>query len=118
MMLLTDELLADHYAHIADKPFYPEIVSFMRSAPVIAMCWEGLDAADTVRRLVGITKAREADPGTIRGDYAMSIQCNVVHASESLEAAKEEVGRFFCDEELFSYEHCSRSFVYSVTDRS
>lgn len=117
MMQLTDELLREHYSHIADKPFFPGIATFMKSSPVIALCLEGLDAVDTVRSLVGITKAREANPGTIRGDYAMSIQANVVHASDSIENAKLEVDRFFNPEDLFSYDSVLASNVYSADER-
>ena len=116
-MQLTDELLREHYSHIADKPFFPGIATFMKSAPVIALCLEGLDAVDTVRKLVGVTKAREADPGTIRGDFAMSIQANVVHASDSLENAKLEVERFFNPEDLFSYDAALLSNIYSADER-
>jgi nucleoside-diphosphate kinase len=72
-----------------------------------------LDAVETVRRLCGVTKAREAAPGTIRGDLAMSVQANLVHASDSLETAKAEVARFFSDSELFEYESMSQAAIYS-----
>jgi len=84
LMTLSNELLREHYSHLADKPFFPGTVKFMQATPVVAICLEGIDAVDTVRRLCGITKAREAQPGTIRGDWAMSIQANLVHASDSL----------------------------------
>ena len=117
MMQLTDELLKEHYSHIADKPFFPGIAKFMKSSPVIALCVEGLDAVDTVRRLCGVTKAREAEMGTIRGDLAMSIQANVVHASDSLDNAKLETERFFKAEELFSYDLVLASNIYSDDER-
>lgn len=113
MMQLTDDLLKEHYSHIADKPFFPGIANFMKSSPVIAVCVEGLDCVETVRRLCGVTKAREAAVGTIRGDFAMSIQTNIVHASDSLENAKAEVKRFFQDSELFSYDAVLATNVYS-----
>jgi nucleoside-diphosphate kinase len=113
MMQLTDALLREHYSHIADKPFFPGIANFMKSSPVIAVCVEGLDCVDTVRRLCGVTKAREAEVGTIRGDFAMSIQTNIVHASDSLENAKAEVKRFFKEEELFSYDLALSTNIYS-----
>src|SRR5215470_3909645 len=101
---LGEELLNDHYRHLLDKPFFPGTRKFMQSTPVVALCWEGLDSVETARRLCGITKSREAAPGTIRGDLAMSVQANLVHASDSLETAKEEVARFFADSELFAYD--------------
>lgn len=113
MMQLTDELLKEHYAHIADKPFFGGIATFMKSSPVIALCVEGLDCVETVRRLCGVTKAREAQVGTIRGDFAMSIQTNIVHASDGLETAKAEVKRFFKEEELFDYNLVLATNIYS-----
>lgn len=110
---LTDELCAEHYSHLADKPFFPAIRRFMQQTPVIALCLEGLDCVETVRLLCGITKARAAAPGTIRGDWAMSIQANLVHASDSPETAIKEVARFFKDSELFEYESARTSTIYS-----
>ncbi len=113
LMRLNDELLNEHYSHLLDKPFFGGTKRFMQSTPVVAICWEGLDAVETVRRLCGITKAREAAPGTIRGDWAMSVQANLVHASDSLETAKLEVARFFGDAELFEYDSVTQSAIYS-----
>lgn len=118
MMALSDAVLKEHYAHIADKPFFGGIARFMASTPVIALCWEGLDVVETVRKLCGITKAREAEAGSIRGDFAMSIQCNVVHASDSKETAKTEVARFFRKEELFPYDKSEYVHVYSDDERA
>jgi len=112
-MSLTDEILNEHYSHLLDKPFFGGTKRFMQSTPVVAICWEGLDCVDTVRRLCGITKAREAAPGTIRGDLAMSVQANLVHASDSIETAEKEVARFFNDSELLSYTWLLTSAVYS-----
>jgi nucleoside-diphosphate kinase len=85
----------------------------MQQTPVIALCLEGLDCVETARLLCGITKARAAAPGTIRGDWAMSIQANLVHASDSLETAIKEVARFFSASELFEYESARTSTIYS-----
>ncbi|HET9530176.1 MAG TPA: nucleoside-diphosphate kinase [Blastocatellia bacterium] len=112
-MTLSDDLLNEHYSHLADKPFFPGTRRFMQSSPVIAICIEGLDSVETVRRLCGITKAREAAPGTIRGDWAMSVQANLVHASDSLETAEKEVKRFFNDSELFEYDTMTLRAIYS-----
>jgi len=117
LMQLGDDLLGDHYSHLADKPFFAGIRRFMQSTPVIALCLEGLDCVETVRRVCGITKAREAAPGTIRGDWAMSIQANLVHASDSLETAKAEVARFFNDSELFEYDSATLPAIYSEDER-
>jgi nucleoside-diphosphate kinase len=110
---LTDALLNEHYSHLADKPFFGGIRRFMQLTPVIAICLEGLDCVDTVRSLCGITKSREAAPGTIRGDWAMSIQANLVHASDSIETAAKEVPRFFDDSELFEYQSALTAAIYS-----
>jgi len=110
---LTDELLNEHYSHLVDKPFFGGIKRFMQLTPVVAICLEGLDCVDTVRALCGITKAREAAPGTIRGDWAMSVQANLVHASDSVETAQKEVARFFNESELFEYESVRTQVTYS-----
>ena len=112
MISLDDALLDEWYAHHKDKPFFPGLKSYMQSYPVIAMCWEGNEAVATIRKLVGITKAREADPGTVRGDFAMSQQYNLIHASENAEIAAKEVNLLFNDHELFSWEKLDLDFVY------
>ena len=113
MMALAEALLREHYAHLADKPFFQGLSKFMMSTPVIAMCWEGLECVEAVRLLCGITKAREAESGSIRGDLAMSISCNVVHASDSLENAEAEVRRFFKVDEIHDYEKSEYAHVYA-----
>lgn len=117
MMQLTDELLDEHYSHLNHLPFFGEIKKFMMLSPVIALCLEGVDAIETVRRICGVTLAREAGPGTIRGDYAMSIQANLVHASDSADTAGKEVPRFFKPEELFDYEWLHLPYVYTAKER-
>lgn len=112
-MSLSDSILSEHYSHLVDKPFFGGIKNFMQATPVIALCLEGLDCVETVRGLCGITKARAAAPGTIRGDWAMSIQANLVHASDSLETAIAEVPRFFKPEELFNYSSTLTQTIYS-----
>ncbi|HUK89404.1 MAG TPA: nucleoside-diphosphate kinase [Blastocatellia bacterium] len=116
-MRLEDQILNEHYSHLADKPFFPGIRSFMQLTPVIAMCWEGLDVVETVRRLCGITKSREAAPGTIRGDLAMSVQANLVHASDSIPTAEQEIDRFFTSSELLEYETAATMLIYSSDER-
>lgn len=113
MMHLTDVLLAEHYAHIADKPFFPRIQKFMKSAPVIVMALSGVGAVAAIRTIVGPTKAFEAAAGTIRGDLAMSMQSNVVHASDSVENGEAEIKRFFAENEILSYDKLGEQVVYS-----
>jgi nucleoside-diphosphate kinase len=102
MLHLSDELLADHYSHIADKPFFPSVQEFMQSSPVIAIALEGDDAISLVRDLLGPTDSAKAAPGTIRGDLGVDMMVNVVHASDGPEAASAELARFFKEGELFS----------------
>ncbi|MEM0969846.1 MAG: nucleoside-diphosphate kinase [Verrucomicrobiota bacterium] len=103
MMALSNEILAEHYAHIADKPFFPNVQSFMQQCPVIAMALQADNAVQRVRDLLGPTNSKEAAPGTIRGDYGVDMMVNVVHASDSSENALIELQRFFQDGELFDY---------------
>lgn len=117
MMYLDETKLREHYAHHVEKPFYPGLEKFMKSSPVVAMCVEGLGAIGAVRLIAGITNAREADGGTIRGDLAMGV-CNVVHCSDSLENARAEVDRFFKDEEIFEYDKTEYLHVYMDDERS
>ena len=103
----SDELLAEHYSHIADKPFFPSVRGFMQETPVIALALEGEDVISRVRDLIGPTDSTTADPGTIRGDFGFkdgdAKMRNVCHASDSPEAATAEVKRFFKDDEVFSF---------------
>jgi nucleoside-diphosphate kinase len=101
MARLTPALLREHYAHVADKPFYPEIEQFMSSRPVIMLALRGADVVQKVRDLLGPTDSRKAAKGTIRGDYGTEMMKNVVHASDSDENAKVELARFFKADELF-----------------
>ena len=103
MLKLTDALLLEHYAHIASRPFFPEVQSFMQTSPVIAVAIQGDDVVSRVRDLLGPTNSKEAAPGTIRGDFGVDMMVNVVHASDSLENAKIELERFFAPVELFAY---------------
>ena len=112
MMYLTDEILAEHYAHLVERPFYPFLKASMQAAPVVACCLEGAEAVETVRLMVGVTNSRKALPGTIRGDFSMSGEENVVHASDSVENAIIEIKRFFKEEELFDYESAVTRFEY------
>jgi nucleoside-diphosphate kinase len=116
-MHIPTDLLEEHYAHIKDKPFFPGVVKFMQSAPSLAVVLEGKNVANAVRAMAGTTNAAEALPGTLRGDFALSIQQNVVHVSESLEAAETEVKRFFKPEELFHYDRVDVGAIYAEDER-
>lgn len=103
MVKMTDELLAEHYSHLVDKPFFNDLKEFMMETPVIALVIDGLEAVKRVRMLAGPTNPREAMPGTIRGDYSTSTRKNVIHASGTVEEAKSEIERFFKKDEVFDY---------------
>lgn len=113
MMQLTDELLSEHYAHLSGKSFFQRVKDSMRVSPVIVCCYEGVEAVQAVRAMAGPTNGRLAAPGTIRGDYCMSFQENIVHTSDSPENAETELRRFFRDEELFDYSQCTFPFLYA-----
>lgn len=113
MMSLEDAKIEEHYAHIKDKPFFPGIRDFMKATPVIVMAFEGINAVSAIRLLVGPTKAWEAAAGTIRGDFSLSTQSNLVHASDSVEAGEAEIARFFKPEEIFMYDRVDTDFVYA-----
>jgi len=111
MIRLDDVLLTEHYAHHKDKPFFSNIKEFMKHSPVIIMVLQGGGAIQGVRLIAGATKGVEADAGTIRGDLAMSNQ-NLVHASDSKEAAEDEIRRFFTEDELFIYQKVDECMIY------
>jgi len=113
MVTLGSALLREHYAHIADKPFFPGIEAFMSSSPVVVAVIEGKDAVESVRMMCGPTNARKAAPGTIRGDFSLSMQCNVIHASDSVESSHKEISRFFKPEELHVYSRVLEGLTYS-----
>ncbi len=95
LIALTDDLLKEHYAHIADRPFFPEIVEFMSARPVLALVLEGENAVTAIRDLLGPTDSTQAPAGTIRGDIGTTSMKNICHASDSPENAAIEVERFF-----------------------
>ena len=102
MMQLTPAVLAEHYAHIADKPFYPPLLEFMLSSPVVVMALQGEDAVARVRAMLGPTDSRKAEKGTIRGDFGTDGRVNILHASDSPENGLAEIARFFKPEEVLA----------------
>ncbi len=113
MMQLDEAILREHYAHLVDKPFFPSLLRSMMATPVIVMCLKGKDIVAVVRALTGATNSRNAAPGTIRGDFGMSSQENIIHASDSDENAAIEIKRFFKDEEIFDYAPLTLPATYS-----
>ena len=104
LIRIREELAGRHYAEHAEKPFYSGLVAFITSAPVVAMVWQGPGAVAMVRTIMGATNPANAAPGTIRGDLAVSIGMNVIHGSDSVERAAQEVALFFAADELISWE--------------
>lgn len=109
MLQATGELLREHYAHLIDKPFYPEVEAFMSSTPVVALAVAGDNAVERVRTLLGPTDSTKAGKGTIRGDFGVDVMVNIAHASDSEENAAIELKRFFQPGELFDYEMAYRT---------
>ncbi|MGP1625543.1 nucleoside-diphosphate kinase [Prevotella koreensis] len=116
MMQLDDAILREHYSHLADKPFFPTLAASMQVSPVVALALEGIDAVQVVRTMTGVTNGRAAAPGTIRGDYSVSNQQNIVHASDSPENAAIELKRFFRPEEIFEYTSGAREYIYGADE--
>ena len=102
LLQLDDALLQEHYAHIASRPFFPEVVDFMKKTPVVALALSGESVIEKVRGLLGPTDSRKAEKGTLRGDFGVDSMVNVAHASDSPEAAEAELKRFFKDGEIFA----------------
>jgi nucleoside-diphosphate kinase len=113
MIWLSDETLSEHYAHLKEKLFFQRVKNSMNTCPVVVCCWEGVDAVHVVRTITGATNGRQAAPGTIRGDYSVSVQENIIHASDSLETASIELKRFFNDNELYNYETTLKLSLYA-----
>ncbi len=112
MTWVTQEKAAKLYSVHYGKPFYRDLVEFITSGPVIATVVEGEEAVKVVRKLTGATNSKEAEPGTIRGDFALSNQKNAIHASDSVDNAKTEMAIFFTSEEILAYHRADESWVY------
>lgn len=113
MVQLDDNILAEHYAHLVERPFFPLLKKSMMASPVVVMCVRGVDAVAVVRAMTGATNSRKAEPGTIRGDYSMSGQQNIVHASDSVENAEIELARFFDKSEIFDFKPAMLEYLYA-----
>ena len=118
MVAMTDAQLSDWYAEHRDKSFFGDLKSFMGSMPIVAMAWEGIDAVSTIRKLVGTTSGREAEGGSIRGDFSMSQQFNLIHASSDAKAAEREIAIVFSATELHEYSSPMEMLVYAEYERA
>jgi len=112
MMEISEDLAKEHYGEHKDKPFFNDLVSYITSAPVLAMVIEGDECISLIRKMVGATNPKEADLGTIRGDYALETGRNIIHASDSPQSAKREIALFFEDSEICEYTLPDESLIY------
>jgi nucleoside-diphosphate kinase len=117
MLRVTPELSKKHYAEHVSKPFYPLLEEFITAAPVVALVVEGPEAIKVMRDMLGPTNGRNAAPGTIRGDYGVSRQMNLVHGSDGPEAAKREIAIYFRPDELCDYEPTLGAWVCAEDER-
>jgi len=111
-MRIPRELAERHYAEHRGKGFFPKLIEYMTSGPVLVMVWEGDNIISVVRGMMGKTNPAEAAPGTIRGDFAQQTGRNLIHGSDSPESAKREIELFFNDYELLGYEACTKAWLF------
>ena len=111
LMQIPTELAEEHYGEHKERPFFGELVDFITSGPVFAMVWEGENVISTARLLVGATNPKESAPGTIRGDFAVTVGKNIIHGSDAPESAEREIGLFFKPEELVTYKKDANNWV-------
>lgn len=113
MIQLDDAILAEHYAHLVERPYFKRIKDSMMITPVIVCCWKGVDAVHIVHAMAGKTNGREAVQGTIRGDFSVSVQENIIHTSDTVENAEAELNRFFKQDEIFDFKPNNFGFLYA-----
>lgn len=111
-MSIPKEVAETHYGEHKEKPFFGELVDFITSGPVFAMVWQGEQVVDVTRQIIGKTNPKEALPGTIRGDYGLTVGKNIIHGSDSPESAEREINLFFKQEELTSWDQTISSWIY------
>ena len=112
LMQIPTSLAEQHYGEHKERPFFGELVDFITSGPVFAMVWQGENVIATARQMMGATNPKDAQPGTIRGDYAATVGKNIIHGSDSPESAVREIGLFFKEEELVEYSKLINEWVY------
>jgi nucleoside-diphosphate kinase len=112
LMSISNELASEHYGEHKERPFFGELVDFITSGPVFAMVWEGENVITTARQMMGSTNPKDAAPGTIRGDYGITVGKNVIHGSDSPESAVREIGLFFNENELVEYDKLINQWLY------
>ncbi|MEB2269606.1 nucleoside-diphosphate kinase [Bacillus safensis] len=112
LISIPKEVAETHYGEHKEKPFFGELVDFITSGPVFAMVWQGDQVVDVTRQIIGKTNPKEALPGTIRGDYGLTVGKNIIHGSDSPESAEREINLFFKQEELISWDQTISSWIY------
>lgn len=112
LMQISNSLAEKHYEEHKERPFFGELVEFITSGPVFAMVWEGEDVIKTARNMIGATNPQEATPGSIRGDFAVTVGKNIIHGSDSPESATREINLFFEEEELLNYKKQDNDWIY------
>ncbi|MFC0271600.1 nucleoside-diphosphate kinase [Metabacillus herbersteinensis] len=112
LMSISTDLAKQHYGEHKERPFFGELVDFITSGPVFAMVWQGENVIEVTRQMMGKTNPKEALPGTIRGDFGVTVGKNIIHGSDSLESAEREIGLFFKEEELVTYEKLINNWIY------
>lgn len=112
LMSVSNELAETHYGEHKERPFFGELVDFITSAPVFAMVWEGEEVISTARNMIGATNPQESTPGSIRGDFAVTVGKNIIHGSDSEESAEREIALWFNENELTTYEKQDNAWIY------
>ncbi len=112
LMSVSRELAETHYGVHKEKPFFPGLVDFITSGPVVAMVWEGKGVIASARKIIGATNPLNSEPGTIRGDFGVDVGRNIIHGSDAPETATQEIALWFKSEELVAWEPCSTAWIY------
>lgn len=108
----SEDLLKQHYIDLAGKPFFPGLIKYMSSGPVVPMVWEGLNVVKTGRILLGSTNPADSAPGTLRGDLCVQVGRNIIHGSDSVDSAQKEIALWFTEKEVISWKPANDSWVY------
>lgn len=111
-MHASEDHMKTHYIDLKDKPFYPGLVKYMSSGPLLAMCWEGTNVVKTARKMMGETNPAESLPGSIRGDFCIEVGRNIIHGSDSVESANKELALWFKPEELYNWTQANDKWIY------
>lgn len=112
MKKASQELLEEHYADLKGKPFFPGLISYVASGPVVCMVWEGVDVVKQGRRMLGETNPLASAPGTLRGDFCVQVGRNLVHGSDAVESANKEINLWFTPEEIVAWDSAVDSWIY------